>query len=144
MKRATQTCNLSCNIAAKRVAKRCCTFYHPRSNLPCNKSGCCRLRKVVAQSREQFYFFATKSAHVVRFTGLRQTYFTASDVRNSRIWHDSGEILSNQKSVFTQFAASFICSKTGLNVGGKTQNIAFRHVLHQFAKQVTRLRFTET
>ena len=25
-----KTCNLSCNIAAKRVEKRCCAFYHPQ------------------------------------------------------------------------------------------------------------------
>ena len=29
-KSATKTCNLFCNIAAKRVEKRCCAFYHPR------------------------------------------------------------------------------------------------------------------
>ena len=32
-KRATKTCNLFCNIAAKRVEKECCAFYHPHSNL---------------------------------------------------------------------------------------------------------------
>ena len=33
VKRATKTCNLFCNIAAKRIEKRCCAFYHPCSNL---------------------------------------------------------------------------------------------------------------
>ena len=33
VKRATKTCNLFCNIAAKRIEKRCCPFYHPCSNL---------------------------------------------------------------------------------------------------------------
>ena len=28
-----KTCNLSCIIAAEQVEKRCCAFYHPRSNL---------------------------------------------------------------------------------------------------------------
>ena len=40
------------HLAAKRVKKRCCAFYHPRSNMSCNKSGCCRLRKFIAESRE--------------------------------------------------------------------------------------------
>ena len=52
-RRATKTCNFLCNIAAKTGWDiRCCTFYHPRSNLSCNKSGFCRLQKVVAKSRE--------------------------------------------------------------------------------------------
>ena len=40
--------------------------------------------------------------------------------RNSCIWRDSRVILSNQKSVLTQIAASFGCCKTSLNLGGKT------------------------
>lgn len=42
-KKGNNTCNLFCNIAARRVKKRCCPFYLPRSNLSCNKSGCCNL-----------------------------------------------------------------------------------------------------
>ena len=41
-----------------------------------------------------------------------------------RVWRDSHVILSNQKSVFTQLTATFSGCKTGLNVGGKTRNIA--------------------
>ena len=40
VKRATKTCNLFCNISAKRVEKQCCAFNHPRSNLSCTRSGC--------------------------------------------------------------------------------------------------------
>ena len=99
--RATKTGNLLCNITAKRVEKRCCEFYHPRSNQSCNQLGCCRLRKVVAESREYFY----------------------------RVWRDSRVILSKQKSVFTQLAATFSGCNTGLNVGGKTRNIAIQSTL---------------
>ena len=46
IKRATKkTCNLFCNIAAKRFEKWCCAFYHLTSNLSCNKSGGCKLRE---------------------------------------------------------------------------------------------------
>lgn len=44
-----KTCNLVCNIAAKRV-DWCFTTHE--SNLSSNYSGCCRLRNVVAESRE--------------------------------------------------------------------------------------------
>ena len=37
VKRAKKTGNSFCNIAAKRVKKRCSTFYYPRSNLSCKK-----------------------------------------------------------------------------------------------------------
>ena len=33
LKRATKTCNLFFDIAAKEVEKRCCPFYHPRIKL---------------------------------------------------------------------------------------------------------------
>ena len=46
IKQATKkTCNLFCNIAAKRFEKQCCAFYHLPSNLSCNKSGGCKLRQ---------------------------------------------------------------------------------------------------
>ena len=37
--------HLKVPIAAKCVVKRCCAFYHPRSNLSYNKSSCCMLHK---------------------------------------------------------------------------------------------------
>ena len=43
--RATKTCNSLCNIGAKQVEKRCCEFYHPRSNLSQKKKGYCKLRE---------------------------------------------------------------------------------------------------
>ena len=52
----TRACNLFCSIAEKWVEKRCCAFYHSCSNLSYIKSACCRVRKVVAERREYFYF----------------------------------------------------------------------------------------
>jgi len=74
--------------------------------------------------------------HVPCSTGPKQTCFAASDV-NSRVWRDSRVILSNQKSVFTQHAGTFIYCKIPFNVGGKTCNIALQHG----AKQVARFSF---
>ena len=48
--------NVQTNIAAKRVEKRCCEFYHSRIKPVLQQLGCCRLRKVVVESGEKFYF----------------------------------------------------------------------------------------
>ena len=42
-------------------------------------------------------------------------------------------LIQSEASIFMQFAATFICCKTDLNVGGKTLNIAIRHVLRHAA-----------
>ena len=65
----------------------------------------------------------------------------------SRTWHDSRVIRYNQKSVFKQLAATFICCNTlitGLNEGGKTRIIAFNTFCGNVANQVARFccRFT--
>ena len=49
--------------------KKKCTFHHTRSNLSLNNPASCKLQNVVAQSREYFYFLATKFAQVLCFTG---------------------------------------------------------------------------
>ena len=69
-----------------------------------------------------------------------QTCFAASDV--TPVYNATSRvILSNQKSVFTQLAATLICCKTGLNVGAKTRNIRFaamlQNKLHVFAALFT-------
>ena len=59
IKRATKTCNLFFNIAAIRVEKR--------GYLSFNKPGCCRLRKVVAESTRRVTLrFATNSVLVLK------------------------------------------------------------------------------
>ena len=67
-KRATCFAKLLQNELSSDVAR-----FTTHSDLPCNKSGCCRKKRVVLT-------FATKSVHVVRFTDPRQTCFAASDV----------------------------------------------------------------
>ena len=118
---------LFCNIASKRFKNQGCAFYHPHSNLFCNKSSCCIFRRVGRESTEWLYFFETTSVRVACFTGPRQTCFVARAVR---VWRDSNVILSSEKSVFT-LSSNLICGKAGLNVGGKTCNIAFNHVPQQ-------------
>ena len=65
-----------------------------------------------------------------------------SKLRDSRVWRDSRVILSNNKSVLAQHAATFNCFKTGLNGGVKKRNTAFQHVLRQFCKKSFTSRFT--
>ena len=88
---------------------RCRAFYQQRSNLPFINSGCCRLRNIVAKSRELVLFFATISIHrhVALFTSPRPEVNVFCRKRcNSRVWRDSRLILSNQKSVFRQLATT--------------------------------------
>ena len=50
---------------------------NPSSN---KSAGCCRLRKVVAESRDQFYFLQ-QNLHMLRIlSALRQSCFAASGV----------------------------------------------------------------
>ena len=94
---------------------------------------CCRLRKVVAEIREWFYFLP-QNLYMCTFYLSKANLF-CSRLRNSHVSRDSRVILSNKKSVFAQHAATFTCFKTGLNGGVKKSNIAFEHVLRQFCKK---------
>ena len=94
---------------------------------------CCRLRKVVAESTEWFYFLP-QNLYMCTFYRSKANLF-CSKLRNSLVWRDSSVILSNKRSVFAQHAATFTCFKTGLNGGVKKCNIAFEHVLRQFCKK---------
>ena len=59
-------------------------------------------------------------------TGPRQTCFATSDCDNSRVC----------QSVFTRWTCNtLICCERGLNVTGKTCNIAFKSFCRNFAKQ---------
>ena len=71
---------------------------HPRSNLFCNKSGCCSLRKLLGkvESRSPFCIFTCCAFYPP----------------NSRVtWSDSGVILSNQKSVFTHLVVTWFVAR---------------------------------
>ena len=131
VKRVAKTCNLFCNIATKRVElKQCWAFYQSPSNLSCNKSGCCRQLKVVAESREQFYFLQ-QNLYMLRVLRIQaKANLFCRKWRHCRVWRDSCVFLSNEKSVFTQLAATSIC----LNLGDKKCNISFQHVLQQCCK----------
>ena len=131
VKPAKKTCNLFCNIATKQVEMRRCAFYQSPSNLSCNKSGCCRVRKVVAESWEWFYFLHQNlyTLRVLRAQAKVNLFF--SKWHNSRVWCDSRVVLSNQKFL--------ICYKTGLTVGGRTRNIAIQLFLQKCCKTSCRL-----
>ena len=127
IKWATQTYNLFSNIAAKLVKERCYKFYYPYSNMSCNKSGLAGCEKLLPKV-ESSSNFATKSVHVARFIGPRPanvTYFNSPVRLESRVIFIQSDV-----SVHTT-CRKLICCKTGVNVGGKTCNIAFQLVLQQ-------------
>ena len=61
-----------------------------------NNLVCCRLLKFVAESREQFYF-CNKIGCTCRVFYRPKANLFYSKWRNSRVWRDSRENLSNQK-----------------------------------------------
>ena len=54
--RAIFSFNLSRNIVALQVEKRCCPYYHRVLNFPLNKFLCCKLNNCVAKRRARVYF----------------------------------------------------------------------------------------
>ena len=80
---------------------------------------CCRKQRVVLLS-------ATNSVNVARFTRPRQTCFAATCV--TPVYGVTPEV-----SIHATCSNLFFF-ETGLNVGGKTSNIAFQLVLHQCCK----------
>ena len=64
VKRATTTCNLNCNIGAKRIEWRFSAFYHPRVNFVLQQTGLLQIAKSCCREQKEIIHFATKSAHV--------------------------------------------------------------------------------
>ena len=94
------------NISAKRVEKRCCAFYHPSSNLSCNKSGCYTSENLL-QRVENVSTFRNKICTRWEFYRPKVNLPFSKRWRNFLVWRDSRVVSSNQKSVFTQLAAKF-------------------------------------
>ena len=81
------TCNFVCNITAKRVKKRCCTFYHPHSTCPATNH-------LVAGST----FFCNKICTCCAFYRPKANLF-CSKWPKSRAWRGSRVILFIQSEV---------------------------------------------
>ena len=69
---ATKTSNLSRNIAAKLVEKRCCAFYIPHTTCLATKKMCCKLLQRVAESRGPL--------SATRCSNLQHIFFVARQV----------------------------------------------------------------
>ena len=96
----------------KRVEKRCCRcclFYHPLTKPVLQQLGCCRLGKELLKKAESSSTFCNKPLHVARFTG--QGKLILQRVTQSCLCPDSRVILSNQLSVFTQFATAWFVAR---------------------------------
>ena len=120
IKRKTRKCNLFCNIDTKKLNSGVARFTTCESNLSCSKSLCCRLRKVVAESREWFYFLK-ENLYMLR--SPRQTCFVASDVT------PMCGVQSEVSFHSTWNKLIFCCS--GFNESGRTRIIAFQFILLQ-------------
>ena len=106
---ATKTRNLPCKIAAKRVEE----FHHPRSNLSCNKSGCCKLR-------EYCHLIWQNYAVITPYTGV--TSLAAKQVCLGAVKHATGTDVCAKRSY------SLLSATTRLIRGW--QNMKDRHSTH--------------
>ena len=130
VKRATQTwtCNLFRNIAAKRVEKRCCEFYQPRSNL------CFATSQVVANCVNTDFWLdeiTRESRHRRKLCHLLQnrSLSWAGKTRNMyRFCCKKVKLLATFCTIFSQPATTRF---SGVNVDGKTRNITFQLLLQQ-------------
>ena len=125
-------CNLLQNIATKQVKKSCCEFYHPHSNLSCNKSVYCLFctylnsdwmklhrgytihRRYVIGCKTSLSW-ARKKCNKFRFCCRKQNYFLLSTTTLHKLQQPG-------------------LSQTGLKVGSKMHNFAFQLVLQQCCK----------
>ena len=105
--------------------------------LPTFKPVLQQIRLLQVAKIESSSTFCNKLCKCCAFYPPKANLF-CSNLRNSCVWRDSGVMLSNQKSVFTQLAVTFVFFETGLNVGGKTRNTLFNLFCTNVAKQVAR------
>ena len=105
---ATKTYNLFCNIAEKKKLKSDVARFktHIQICLATNQvfAGCEKLLQKVESSST----FCDKICTCCAFYRPKANLF-CTKWHESSVWRDSCVILSNQKSVFTQLAATFIC-----------------------------------
>ena len=91
VKRLTEMCNLFCNIAAKRVRKRCYAFNHPRPNLSCT------------QASSRYPSYQRRLGTECEFS--RQAWQVTSHPKSPRTtWNEAGttRLLQQPKKVLTQ------------------------------------------
>ena len=125
-------CNLLQNIATKQVKKSCCEFYHPHSNLSCNKSVYCLFCTYLNSDWMKLH-------RVTPYTGVMS--LAAKKVCLEPVKRaTSRDFVAKSTTTFyflQQLFAHYdnlICPKTGLKVGSKMHNFAFQLVLQQCCK----------
>ena len=137
LKNARSTAFLLVSFAAKSRAFFTGVTYSRKPLLRVTyESNLSRNNYVVTESREKFYFFATKSLDVSRFTN--QGKLVLQQVTKSRVCRDSRvSFVQSVVSIHTTYD-NLICCKTGANGGGKTRNISFNTFCSNIPKQVAR------
>ena len=126
-----QTC-MFCNIAAQRVEKQCSAFYFTRSNLSCNKQGCC-----CKLTPDWIKLRGNDAIHWIYVTCCKIRLPWAGKPRNMI----TNYRFSCKKYHFSLLSATtfrklynLICWKIVCFVGGKTRNITLQLSLQQVAR----------
>ena len=109
VKRVTKKCNLFCIIAAIWVESRFFAFYLPRIKPVLQQIRLLQIVKPFCKEKirkvKRSPIFSSKICTCWAFYRPKANYsFAASD--ECCLWHDSGVILTNQKSVFAQLATT--------------------------------------
>ena len=95
----------------------------PTSNLSCNKLVYCWLRKVVAESIDQFYLLQ-KNLHILRILPAQGKCAWQNVTKRPSIAWLPRNCTQSEVSIHA-ICKNLICCKTGLNVGSRTRNASF-------------------
>ena len=118
-------------------------FTTQESNPSCNKSGCCRGRESkLLQKVERGSSFCKKICTCCAFYRPKANLF-CNRWCNYCLWRNSCSILSNQKSVFTQFATWFVARQVWKWVV-KRATLLFSPLCGNVAKPVARFEYPFT
>ena len=114
------------NIAGKQVEKRCCAFFHLRTNLSRIKIICCKLQKVCCRKSEDRSTFCNKTSRFCVYYYHRSTCLAARWRREKL----PGSI-SQWEVWIHSTAITLFCCETSLYAGGEKCSIDFQTVLQQ-------------
>ena len=121
---SNKTTNLSRNIPAKQIEKRCCSFFYPRINLSRIKVICCRLKTFVAEIRRSFYLLQQN------FQMLRLLLTRINLSRSKMTSRAFTRSCYPMRSLDSLNCNNLSCCETSLYAGGKTSSIDFQTVSH--------------
>ena len=112
LKRATKTCDLFCDIAAKEVEKRCCPLYHPRIKpvnnwlVPSSYSA-----HFSAMLQDNFHFFCCSFFRTLRFWPTVMCKWETNYISQRLEWQLHLDSIRLQKLCFSRHRNVTACKR---------------------------------